>query len=211
MSRERRLLLLSLAAISISLALIIVAYAASPTVTTDKDEYYLTENITIMVRADPSSLYRLVIEYTNDTEAHITELLEIVEVKKGSIIDSYPEHKKIIMLIRTDSNGQFTVIARTYDTVEAAGIYVVALLDYDTNDRYSSKSFIVEPEKPTATTPTATDTTTETETTTETTEGTTTIERETTATIEFPVPPHELDSTVSLLVLILSILLLVVL
>lgn len=211
MSRERRLLLLSLAAISISLALIMVAYAASPTVTTDKDEYYLTENITIMVRADPSSLYRLVIEYTNDTEAYITELLEIVEVKKGSIIDSYPEHRKIMMLIRTDSNGQFTVVARTCDTIEAAGIYIVALLDYDTNDRYSSKSFIVEPEKPTATTPTATDTTTETETTTETTEETTTIERVETVTIEFPVPPHELDNTVSLLVLILSILLLVVL
>lgn len=211
MSRERRLLLLSLAAISISLALIIVAYAASPTVTTDKDEYYLTENITIMVRADPSSLYRLVIEYTNDTEAYITELLEIVEVKKGSIIDSYPEHRKIMMLIRTDSNGQFTVVARTCDTIEAAGIYIVALLGYDTNDRYSSKSFIVEPEKPTATTPTATDTTTETETTTETTEETTTIERVETVTIEFPVPPHELDNTVSLLVLILSILLLVVL
>lgn len=211
MSRERRLLLLSLAAISISLALIIVAYAASPTVTTDKDEYYLTENITIMVQADPSSLYRLVIEYTNDTEAYITELLEIVEVKKGSIIDSYPEHKKIMMLIRTDSNGQFTVVARTCDTIEAAGIYIVALLGYDTNDRYSSKSFIVEPEKPTATTPTATDTTTETETTTETTEETTTIERVETVTIEFPVPPHELDNTVSLLVLILSILLLVVL
>lgn len=211
MSRERRLLLLSLAAISISLALIMVAYAASPTVTTDKDEYYLTENITIMVQADPSSLYRLVIEYTNDTEAYITELLEIVEVKKGSIIDSYPEHRKIMMLIRTDSNGQFTVVARTCDTIEAAGIYIVALLDYDTNDRYSSKSFIVEPEKPTATTPTATDTTTETETTTETTEETTTIERVETVTIEFPVPPHELDNTVSLLVLILSILLLVVL
>jgi len=211
MSRERRLLLLSLAAISISLALIVVAYAASPTVTTDKDEYYLTENITIMVRADPSSLYRLVIEYTNDTEAYITELLEIVEVKKGSIIDSYPEHRKIMMLIRTDSNGQFTVVARTCDTIEAAGIYIVALLGYDTNDRYSSKSFIVEPEKPTATTPTATDTTTETETTTETTEETTTIERVETVTIEFPVPPHELDNTVSLLVLILSILLLVVL
>lgn len=211
MSRERRLLLLSLAAISISLALIVVAYAASPTVTTDKDEYYLTENITIMVQADPSSLYRLVIEYTNDTEAYITELLEIVEVKKGSIIDSYPEHRKIMMLIRTDSNGQFTVVARTCDTIEAAGIYIVALLDYDTNDRYSSKSFIVEPEKPTATTPTATDTTTETETTTETTEETTTIERVETVTIEFPVPPHELDNTVSLLVLILSILLLVVL
>lgn len=211
MSRERRLLLLSLAAISISLALIIVAYAASPTVTTDKDEYYLTENITIMVQADPSSLYRLVIEYTNDTEAYITELLEIVEVKKGSIIDSYPEHRKIMMLIRTDSNGQFTVVARTCDTIEAAGIYIVALLGYDTNDRYSSKSFIVEPEKPTATTPTATDTTTETETTTETTEETTTIERVETVTIEFPVPPHELDNTVSLLVLILSILLLVVL
>lgn len=211
MSRERRLLLLSLAAISISLALIMVAYAASPTVTTDKDEYYLTENITIMVQADPSSLYRLVIEYTNDTEAYITELLEIVEVKKGSIIDSYPEHRKIMMLIRTDSNGQFTVVARTCDTIEAAGIYIVALLGYDTNDRYSSKSFIVEPEKPTATTPTATDTTTETETTTETTEETTTIERVETVTIEFPVPPHELDNTVSLLVLILSILLLVVL
>lgn len=211
MSRERRLLLLSLAAISISLALIVVAYAASPTVTTDKDEYYLTENITIMVQADPSSLYRLVIEYTNDTEAYITELLEIVEVKKGSIIDSYPEHRKIMMLIRTDSNGQFTVVARTCDTIEAAGIYIVALLGYDTNDRYSSKSFIVEPEKPTATTPTATDTTTETETTTETTEETTTIERVETVTIEFPVPPHELDNTVSLLVLILSILLLVVL
>ena len=210
MSRERKLLLLSLTAMSVSLALIIVACAASPTVTTDKDTYYLTENITITVQASASSLYRLVIEYTNDTQAYITQLLEIVEVKRGSIIDSYLEHKKITMLIRTDSSGQFIIVVRTYDSIEAAGIYVVTLLDYNTNNRYSSKSFIVEPEKPTTTTPTATDTTTETETTTETAEGTTTIERETT-TIEFPVPPHELDSTVSLLVLILSILLLVVL
>ena len=184
-----------------------VAYAASPTVTTDKDAYYLTENITIMVRADPSSLYRLVIEYTNDTEAHITQLLEIVEVKTGSVIDSYPEHKKIMMLIRTDSNGQFIVVARTYDTVEAAGIYVVALLDYSTNDRYSSKSFMVEPKKPTTTTEKTTTTETATETTTTETE-----EEVEATTIELPVkPPSKLDSTVSLLVLILSILLLVIL
>jgi len=201
-----------LAAISISLAL--VAYAASPTVTTDKDTYYLTENITIIVQANPSSIYRLAIEYTNDTQADISQLIEIVDVVTGTILDVYLQYNKMVMLIKTDSNGQFKTIARTFDTVEAAGIYVVTLLDYATNNKYSSKSFIVEAKKPTTTTETTTTTTTtETTTNTETETETVTETPETTTETVKPliVPPSELDSRVSLLMLILSILLLVIL
>lgn len=204
-----------LIATSISLAL--VAYAASPTVTTDKDVYYLTENITITVQANPSSIYRLVIEYTNDTQIDISQLVEIVEVKTGTILDEYLQHNKRVMLIKTDSNGQFKMVIRTRDTIEAAGIYIVTLLDYATNNKYSSKSFIVEAEKPTTTT-----TTTETETTTTTEKTTTTTTKTGTETAtETPkttetakpliIPPSELDSRVSLVMLVLSILLLMIL
>jgi len=204
-----------LIATSISLAL--VAYAASPTVTTDKDVYYLTENITITVQANPSSIYRLVIEYTNDTQIDISQLVEIVEVKTGTILDEYLQHNKRVMLIKTDSNGQFKMVIRTRDTIEAAGIYIVTLLDYATNNKYSSKSFIVEAEKPTTTT-----TTTETETTTTTEKTTTTTTKtETETATETPkttetakpliIPPSELDSRVSLVMLVLSILLLMIL
>jgi len=208
-------LFMLLIATSISLAL--VAYAASPTVTTDKDVYYLTENITITVQANPSSIYRLVIEYTNDTQIDISQLVEIVEVKTGTILDEYLQHNKRVMLIKTDSNGQFKMVIRTRDTIEAAGIYIVTLLDYATNNKYSSKSFIVEAEKPTTTT-----TTTETETTTTTEKTTTTTTKtETETATETPkttetakpliIPPSELDSRVSLVMLVLSILLLMIL
>ena len=212
MDSQKKLLFMLLAAISISLAL--VAYAASPTVTTDKDTYYLTENITIIVQANPSSIYRLAIEYTNDTQADISQLIEIVDVVTGTILDVYLQYNKMVMLIKTDSNGQFKTIARTFDTVEAAGIYVVTLLDYATNNKYSSKSFIVEAKKPTTTTETTTTTTTtETTTNTETETETVTETPETTTETVKPliVPPSELDSRVSLLMLILSILLLVIL
>jgi len=212
---QKKLLFMLLIATSISLAL--VAYAASPTVTTDKDVYYLTENITITVQANPSSIYRLVIEYTNDTQIDISQLVEIVEVKTGTILDEYLQHNKRVMLIKTDSNGQFKMVIRTRDTIEAAGIYIVTLLDYATNNKYSSKSFIVEAEKPTTTT-----TTTETETTTTTEKTTTTTTKtETETATETPkttetakpliIPPSELDSRVSLVMLVLSILLLMIL
>lgn len=215
MGSQKKLLFMLLIATSISLAL--VAYAASPTVTTDKDVYYLTENITITVQANPSSIYRLVIEYTNDTQIDISQLVEIVEVKTGTILDEYLQHNKRVMLIKTDSNGQFKMVIRTRDTIEAAGIYIVTLLDYATNNKYSSKSFIVEAEKPTTTT-----TTTETETTTTTEKTTTTTTKTGTETAtETPkttetakpliIPPSELDSRVSLVMLVLSILLLMIL
>ncbi|HIP66442.1 MAG TPA: hypothetical protein EYH08_07965 [Pyrodictium sp.] len=215
MGSQKKLLFMLLIATSISLAL--VAYAASPTVTTDKDVYYLTENITITVQANPSSIYRLVIEYTNDTQIDISQLVEIVEVKTGTILDEYLQHNKRVMLIKTDSNGQFKMVIRTRDTIEAAGIYIVTLLDYATNNKYSSKSFIVEAEKPTTTT-----TTTETETTTTTEKTTTTTTKtETETATETPkttetakpliIPPSELDSRVSLVMLVLSILLLMIL
>lgn len=215
MGSQKKLLFMLLIATSISLAL--VAYAASPTVTTDKDVYYLTENITITVQANPSSIYRLVIEYTNDTQIDISQLVEIVEVKTGTILDEYLQHNKRVMLIKTDSNGQFKMVIRTRDTIEAAGIYIVTLLDYATNNKYSSKSFIVEAEKPTTTT-----TTTETETTATTEKTTTTTTKtETETATETPkttetakpliIPPSELDSRVSLVMLVLSILLLMIL
>jgi len=214
---QKKLLFMLLIATSISLAL--VAYAASPTVTTDKDVYYLTENITITVQANPSSIYRLAIEYTNSTQTVISQLIEIVGVETGTILDEYVQHNKMVMLIKTASNGQFKIVVRTCDTDKAAGIYIVTLLDYATNNKYSSKSFIVKAEKPTTTTPTTT-----TKTTT-TTEKTTTTETKTETVTETPkttrtttktakpliVPPSELDSRVSLVMLVLSILLLMVL
>jgi len=200
---------------SISLALAIAAYAASPTVTTDKDTYYLTENITISVQADSSSPYRLAIKYANTTQVDITELLEIVDIKTGTLLDVYVQPNEMMMLIKTDSNGQFKIVVRTRDTVEAAGIYIVELLDYGTSTKYSSKSFMVKPEKQTTTTTTTTETTT---TTTTTTTGITTTETETTTSptetteTAFPlISPDELDARVSLIMLIISILLLVIL
>lgn len=235
MDREKKPLLMLSIAMSISLVLVVAAYAASPTVTTDKDTYYLTENITISVQANPLSPYKLVIiKCTNTTvdsdiiaEDTIETLLKIIDVKTGTIIDScsfYPD--KLEMLIKTDSSGQFEMVVRTRDTVKAAGMYIVELLDCNTNTKYSLKSFIVKSEKQTITITKTTTTTTETtttETTTETTTTTTTPTEteteitetkptETTITTETPlVSPAELDSRVSLIMLIISILLLVIL